>query len=405
MNRPRQAVILAGGRGRRLGRLTSTQPKAMVRFHGRPFLEYLLTMLREQGFTEALLLLGWRAEAVREHFGDGSQFGIRVRYAVEPVDIESGERLRRAGGLLDDTFLLLYCDNYWPMRFLRMWQSYADGGRVAQMTVYANTDGWSRANVTVQAGAVTGYDRERRQAGLTGVDIGYLIAQRAIVDQLPAGNVGMETLYPALARRNQLGAYLSSHRYYGIGTAERLTLAERFLERRKTVILDRDGVLNRKPAAGDYVRSWRDWEWVEGSPQALAMLHEAGYRVLIVSNQAGVARGALAPKTLAEIDRRMKQEARLAGGLVEASYYCPHGWDEGCACRKPVPGLLYQAQRDFHLDLTRTVFIGDDERDAQAAEAAGCLYAAVTPARTLAQVVEEMLEREAITGENRLCVY
>jgi D-glycero-D-manno-heptose 1,7-bisphosphate phosphatase len=163
--------------------------------------------------------------------------------------------------------------------------------------------------------------------------------------------------------------------------------------------------LNRKPAAGDYVRSWRDWEWVEGSPQALAMLHEAGYRVLIVSNQAGVARGALAPKTLAEIDRRMKQEARLAGGLVEASYYCPHGWDEGCACRKPVPGLLYQAQRDFHLDLTRTVFIGDDERDAQAAEAAGCLYAAVTPARTLAQVVEEMLEREAITGENRLCVY
>ena len=76
--------------------------------------------------------------------------------------------------------------------------------------------------------------------------------------------------------------------------------------------------------------------------------------------------------TVADIHEHMKTEAREAGGEITAVYYCPHDWDEGCACRKPRPGMLFQAQRDHHLDLSRTPFVGDDERDAQAAEAAGC---------------------------------
>jgi D-glycero-D-manno-heptose 1,7-bisphosphate phosphatase len=87
----------------------------------------------------------------------------------------------------------------------------------------------------------------------------------------------------------------------------------------------------------------------------------------------------------------MVAEVEQSGGRVDAIYFCPHDWDEGCECRKPKPGMLFQAQHDFNLDLSRTFFIGDDERDAQAAEAAGCPPALVSEKRTLAEIVSEAI--------------
>ncbi len=118
--RPRQAVIFAGGRGTRLQPITDSLPKAMIRFHDRPFIEYLIEMLRDQGFRKILLLLGYRAEAFEAHFGDGSRFGVELTCSVTEPDDLTAHRLRVASELVDDTFLLLYCDNYWPMQFEAM---------------------------------------------------------------------------------------------------------------------------------------------------------------------------------------------------------------------------------------------------------------------------------------------
>jgi D-glycero-D-manno-heptose 1,7-bisphosphate phosphatase len=84
-------------------------------------------------------------------------------------------------------------------------------------------------------------------------------------------------------------------------------------------------------------------------------------------------------------------EIRARGGDIDAIYYCPHGWDEGCECRKPKPGMLFSAQRDFHLDLSRTYFIGDDVRDKQAADAAGSLSLLVSEELPLQKVVREQI--------------
>jgi len=113
------------------------------------------------------------------------------------------------------------------------------------------------------------------------------------------------------------------------------------------------------------------------------MLREGDYRVVVVSNQAGIARGVLSLDDLARIHDRMKMEAEEAGGRVDAIYVCPHGWDEGCECRKPKPGMLLDAQKNLSLDLSRTVFIGDDDRDEMAANAAGCPSLKVTPQQQL----------------------
>jgi len=119
--RPRQAVILAGGLGSRLGSITSTKPKPMVPVLGRPFLAYQLEQLKAQGFERVLLLLGYLPEVVKEYFGNGEEWGIEVDYSVTPVHYETALRLRAAASQLEPTFLLLYCDNYWPMQMDRMW--------------------------------------------------------------------------------------------------------------------------------------------------------------------------------------------------------------------------------------------------------------------------------------------
>jgi D-glycero-D-manno-heptose 1,7-bisphosphate phosphatase len=201
----------------------------------------------------------------------------------------------------------------------------------------------------------------------------------------------------------QLRAYRTGHRYYGVGTPDRLRLAEKFLLRKPAVILDRDGVLNRRPGPTEYVTDWGEWQWLDGALESLHALHEAGYQVVVASNQAGVARGFLSTADLLHLDRRMKEEARQAGGSIDASYYCPHGWNEGCQCRKPLPGMLFQAQRDLHLDLSRTWFIGDDERDQAAAGAAGCLYQSVSPTRGLRELVTRTCSRANPTAATRSC--
>jgi D-glycero-D-manno-heptose 1,7-bisphosphate phosphatase len=168
------------------------------------------------------------------------------------------------------------------------------------------------------------------------------------------------------------------------------------MQRTPTVILDRDGVLNCKPPQARYVRNWSEWRWLPGSLESLRLLREAGYRTIIASNQPGIGRGLMSEADLEIVHDRMLQEAARAGGRIDAIYYCPHGWDDGCDCRKPKPGLLYEAQRDFHLDLTRTVLIGDDERDAAAAAAAECPFHRVTDTRSLLDITRQLLQPKSM---------
>ena len=389
--RPTQAVILAGGRGTRLLPLTQSRPKAMIEFHGRPFLEYQVEMLREQGFERILLLLGYLPEMIQEHFGDGEAFGMQIDYSVTAPDDLTVSRVQRVRDRLDGSFLLLYCDNYWPLRMDDMWKRFEELGLPAMVTVYSNKDGYrpGKDAIRVEEGRVTAFDKSRTTPGLQGVEISYAILTRPVLDLLPEQDELIElALYPQLAERGELGAYVTDHRYYSVGSPERLPATESFLARRPAVILDRDGTLNRRPPKARYVTSPDEFEWLPGSLEALRLLDDHGYLVAIVSNQAGIGRGAMTEDDFAAVTARMLAEA---DGAIDAVYHCPHDWDDGCECRKPAPGMLFQAQRDFDLDLTRTLFIGDDERDGQAADAAGAPFAMVDEEHTLLHAVNALL--------------
>lgn len=136
-----------------------------------------------------------------------------------------------------------------------------------------------------------------------------------------------------------------------------------------TVFLDRDGVINENRA--DYVKSWDEVMFLPGSIEAMARLTRAGHRVIVCTNQAGVARGHMSVDVVEDIHCRMVAEAARSGGHIEKVYYCPHSCEADCPCRKPRPGMLLRARDELALDMRHAVFIGDCITDVLAGIAAG----------------------------------
>lgn len=137
----------------------------------------------------------------------------------------------------------------------------------------------------------------------------------------------------------------------------------------RTIILDRDGVINHDSDA--YIKSLDEWIPIPGSLEAIARLSQAGYRVLVATNQSGLGRGLFDTKTLDAIHNKMESAIRAMGGKLDGIYYCPHLPDDNCSCRKPKPGLLLQIQRDLGIELRQALLVGDSLKDLQAAAAVG----------------------------------
>jgi D-glycero-D-manno-heptose 1,7-bisphosphate phosphatase len=146
---------------------------------------------------------------------------------------------------------------------------------------------------------------------------------------------------------------------------------------KKAAFLDRDGVLNRKAPEGQYVTRWEEMEFLPGAREAIRSLNQAGYFVVVVSNQRCVAKGLITASELEAMHARMGDEFAAAGARIDAIYYCPHDFEPPCSCRKPQPGMLLEAARTHELDLAASWMIGDSAHDMEAGRVAGCSTARV----------------------------
>ena len=389
----KQAVIIAGGRGTRLKPFTDSNPKPMYSFYGKPFIQYLVEQIKCFGIYRVLILLGYMPKSIEDALGDGTSLGVDICYDVTPVEYDTGARLRNALPLLDENFLFMYCDNYCPVDFQNLLAEWYENEALIQLSVYQNADHYTRDNVRIDKnGLVLTYDKERNSSGLSGVDIGYAIISKKVFMCLDEGNVNFEkSVYAKIVNQKKMYATVTKHRYYSIGSWERIKLTKEFFSARKTIFLDRDGTLNVKPPKACYVERPEDFVWLKGAKEAVRRLNENGYRVIIVSNQPGVGRGKLTEETLGVIHNKMLYDLGEIGAEIEAIYYCTHGWNEGCECRKPKPGMLYQAQKDYSLDLTKCYMIGDDERDMQAGRSAGYKCINVKESYSLNDAVDDIL--------------
>lgn len=161
----------------------------------------------------------------------------------------------------------------------------------------------------------------------------------------------------------------------------------------KLIILDRDGVINQD--SDDYIKTPDEWIPLAGSLEAIARLNRAGYTVAVATNQSGLSRGYFELRDLSAMHRKMEALLSEHGGQIDAVFYCPHGPDEGCDCRKPKPGLLHEIGERFQVDLKNVYFIGDTISDMKAAAASGVKPVLVRTGK--GETTERLLQENGFT--------
>ena len=166
----------------------------------------------------------------------------------------------------------------------------------------------------------------------------------------------------------------------------------------KLIVLDRDGVINHDSDA--YIKSKEEWLPIDGSLEAISRLNHGGYTVVVASNQSGLARGYFDIEALTSMHSKMDEMLTKLGGQVDAVFYCPHGPDDGCACRKPKPGMLLDIGQRFNVSLNDVVFIGDSISDIKAASNANAKAVLVRTGKGVK--AEKILQAE---GKSNIPVY
>ena len=386
LNRPEQALILCGGLGTRLRPHTDQLPKPMIPCNGKPFLWYLLKQMEEQGIKRFVLLTGYLAERIKEYFKDGSAWGWQIQYSQGPVDWDTGKRIWEVKDKMDNRFLLLYSDNFVPFPMEKVLALHNKNDLALTFMISQKSPG----NIALdEAGTVQKYD-SNRSVVLEYVEIGYMIVEKEkTLKFFETPECSFSSILQKMAIHKQISAWIQHDAYHSISDPERWRKTETYLKPKKILLIDRDGVINRKAPQGEYISSWEDFEWIPETREALKQLAREGFKFIVVSNQAGVARGLIDPNELDRIHNFMKVGLKKDGIEILDIYVCPHHWDEGCICRKPNPGMLYQASKDHLFRLDKTLFIGDDLRDCQTAQRAGCGSIFVGDSSTLGKLSNE----------------
>lgn len=225
-----QAVILAGGLGTRLWPITQEIPKPMVPVAGVPYLEHQLRVLAGQEIRDVLLLTGYLGGQISDYFGDGSRFGLQIRYSREPRPLGTGGAIRLAWPMLAETFLLIYGDSYLPIDYAAVLRRLDSSSALGAVVTYRDPGGATdvRANIAASNGFVTAYDKTGSALGLDRVEAGVSAFRREAAALLPDGDpVAFEpNVLPKLAARGLLLDYPVAQRFFDIGTPERLRAIE-----------------------------------------------------------------------------------------------------------------------------------------------------------------------------------
>jgi histidinol-phosphate phosphatase family protein len=372
--RANQAVILCGGLGTRLRPFTNNLPKPMVTVNGKPFLFYLLEQLSGQGISKFLLLTGYLGEKIYEYFGDGSKYGWEIAYSAGPLDWDTGRRIWEARSLMDEKFLLLYSDNFAQFNYSKLLNLNNKSGTPISLLLAPKLKG----NIKIsKEGHIESYDNSRNGEGFDFVEIGYMLISRdEVLNEFPGcenfPNFSFSKVLQKLSLQKKLSGLVVHDHYHSISDPDRLLLMNHYLQAKKIILIDRDGTINIKAPKGEYITKWSDFKWIPETIEAMQTLAMLGFKFIVITNQAGIARNIIQPKVLEEIHSKMVDHLMKLGVEVLRIYVCPDHWNDNSFMRKPEPGMFFQAAKDFNLRLDHCLYVGDDERDCIAAANAGC---------------------------------
>jgi D-glycero-D-manno-heptose 1,7-bisphosphate phosphatase len=373
----RQAVILVGGLGTRLGERTKATPKPMLPVGGRPFLDTLIDEIaRYDVFDEILLLAGHKAESILARY-DGTVRGrARLAVSLEQAPLGTAGALVHATGLLQERFLLLNGDSFFDFNILDL-ATRASAGLV-HMALRANVVGDRFGRVVLDGDRVRSFIAPGQ--GATGpVNAGVYVVDRSILARVGGLPASLEQdVFPALAAAGAMTGTSYRGYFIDIGIPEDFARADVELAeqlRRPAVFFDRDGVLNHDTG---YTFEAGKLQWIEGAREAVKAVNDAGYFAFVVTNQSGVARGFYEESHVHALHRWMADEMAAIGAHIDAFEYCPDHPDgtveryrRANDRRKPGPGMITDLLGRFPVNTDASILIGDKPSDLEAARAAG----------------------------------
>ena len=388
---------MAGGRGTRIASLAPDIPKPMIRVGGKPVLQGEIESLARQGIREIILTVGHMSRVIQNYFGDGSRFGVNLSYYEEEQPLGSAGALYRIRDQLTEDFLLLNGDAVFSVNFSRLAAYHREKGGLATLLTHPNDHPYdSGLIITGPGGAVERWlakEDDRPEYYQNRVNAGiHILSPRLLDGEIPQGKVDLDRqILKPLAGTGKMFAYDSPEYVKDMGTPERYAQvcqdiisgrveARNLLHPQKAVFLDRDGTVNRYVG---FLRRPEELELLPGAAQAVRRINQSGYLAILVTNQPVIARGEVTYEGLRQIHNRLETLLGQEGAFLDAIYFCPHHPDKGfpgeipelkvdCPCRKPKPGLLLDAARDYGISLPHSIMVGDRQSDVLAGRAAGC---------------------------------
>ena len=392
-----KVVIMAGGRGTRISSVASDIPKPMIKINGKPVLEHEIVNLREQGFTDIILTVGHLGNIITDYFGDGSKFGVNIEYYIEETPLGNAGALFKIRDKLTDDFLLLNADAVFDIDFRRFVEFHKSHGGLVTLFTHPNSHPYDSGIVIADGNGVVlqwlakeddrpDYYKNRVNAGL------HVISPKVLDIDISTEKVDLDRqVLKPLAGTGKMYVYDSPEYVKDMGTPDRYesvcrdfsegkVKARNLHNKQKAVFLDRDGVINKYVG---FLRNIDDFELLDGVSKAIRKINESGYLAIVVTNQPVIARGEVSFAELTEIHNKMETLLGEDGAYLDAIYFCPHHPDKGfdgeipelkfdCDCRKPKPGMLIKAAKEFNIDLTKSWMVGDSDSDIMAGKNAGC---------------------------------
>ena len=373
----RQAVVLVGGLGTRLGALTAELPKPMLPIGDRSFLARHLEDVARHGFDEILLLCGHKAGVIVDAFDGKTVHGATVRCVIEPSPLGTAGALRFASELLREEFYLFNGDSLFEFNLLDLETLGRGTDWVGKVALRPVPDTARYGRVTLAGERIENF-AEKGSGGPGLINAGVYLLRREVLSLIGEEPCSLERdVFPVLAERGSLFGRGYEGYFIDIGVPDDLERARQEIpeRRRRAVFFDRDGVLNED--AG-YTHRPDQFRWMPGAREAVKLFNDHGWFVFVVTNQAGIARGFYDADTVGRLHAHVQDELRVFGAHVDDFRFCPHHV-EGvipelsvpCACRKPEPGMILDLLATWPVDAASSILIGDKEGDVAAGKAAG----------------------------------
>ena len=420
---------MAGGRGTRISELFPDIPKPLIPINNTPVLEREIIFLRNQGFTDIILTIGYMAEKIQKYFGNGEKWGVNISYFVED------KPLGNAGALffldLKEDFLLLNADAVFDVDFNRMVAFHKQHGGLVTLFTHPNSHPYDSGLIVAgENGKVEKwlakederpkYYKNRVNAGL------HVISPKALgMSGIKKEDIGdgrkvdldRQILKP-LCGTGAMFCYDSPEYVKDMGTPERFhqveedfkkgtVQAKNLKNKQKAIFLDRDGTINKYVG---FLRKEEEFELLPGVADAIKIINKSGYLAVVVTNQPVIARGEVTFEGLETIHNKMETLLGKKGAYLDGIYFCPHHPHSGyegevkelkidCDCRKPKPGMLLKAAEDLNIDLSQSYMVGDSENDMLAGKAVGCKSVLFKHNMNLEIVIRTLTEEKGINHE------